>query len=148
IKSLELVSTDGAPLPGFTAGAHIDVELGNGEARSYSLLNDCTETHRYVIAVLRETESRGGSIHVHDRLAVGDTLPSSAPINSFALNEAGERHVLIAGGIGVTPLLAMARRLSARQADFTLHYCARSRAEAAFIDELETLLGPRLVAHF
>ena len=148
IKSIEVVAADGGALPAFTAGAHIDVTLGNGEERSYSLLNDATETQRYVIAVLREAESRGGSTYVHDELRVGDLLPSSVPIDNFQLNEAGERHILIAGGIGITPLLAMSRRLTARELDFTLHYCAKSRAEAAFIDEIETAIGPRLAAHF
>ncbi len=148
IKSLELVAATGEALPAFTAGAHIDVELGNGEARSYSLLNDCTETSRYVIAVLRETDSRGGSTWVHDHLRAGDTLVSSAPINNFPLNEAGERHILIAGGIGITPLMSMSRRLAAGAAAFTLHYCARSRDEAAFIDELAAELGARLMTHF
>ena len=148
IKSVELVAADGGPLPAFTAGAHIDVALGNGETRSYSLLNDATETQRYAIAVLRETDSRGGSTFVHDRLREGDVLESSAPANNFPLNEAGERHILIAGGIGITPLMSMSRRLMARGADFALHYCARSRAEAAFIDEIEATLGARLVAHF
>jgi ferredoxin-NADP reductase len=147
IKSVELVAADGGPLPPFTAGAHIDVALGNGETRSYSLLNDPTETRRYAIAVLRETDSRGGSTWVHDQLREGDVLESSEPANNFPLNEAGERHILIAGGIGITPLMAMSRRLAAQSGAFTLHYCARTRAEAAFIDELEAALGPRLVAH-
>jgi vanillate O-demethylase ferredoxin subunit len=148
IKSVELIAAEGGALPAFTAGAHVDVLLGNGEERSYSLLNDATETQRYVIAVLRETESRGGSTFVHDRLREGDVLTSSPPTNNFPLNEAGERHILIAGGIGITPLMAMSRRLAARDAAFTLHYCARSRAEAAFIDELERELAARLVTHF
>jgi ferredoxin-NADP reductase len=148
IKSIEFVAADGGALPAFTAGAHIDVTLGNGEERSYSLLNAPTEAHRYVVAVLRETDSRGGSTYMHNELRVGDVLPSSAPINNFPLNEAGERHILIAGGIGITPLLAMSRRLTARGLDFTLYYCAKTRAEAAFIDEIEAALGPRLLAHF
>jgi vanillate monooxygenase ferredoxin subunit len=148
IKSVELVAADGGGLPAFTPGAHIDVTLGNGETRSYSLLNDATETHRYVVAVLREIESRGGSTWMHDRLCEGDVLASTPPANNFPLNEAGERHILIAGGIGITPLIAMSRRLTARDAAFTLHYCARSRAEAAFIDEIEAMLGARLETHF
>jgi len=148
IKSVELVSAAGGPLPAFTAGAHIDLALGNGETRSYSLLNPPTETGRYAIAVLRETDSRGGSTFVHDQLREGDVLESSGPTNNFPLNEAGERHILIAGGIGITPLMSMSRRLAARGAEFTLHYCARSRVEAAFIDELEAALGSRLAAHF
>ena len=148
IRSVELAAADGGALPAFAAGAHIDVTLGNGEMRSYSLLNDPTETHRYVVAVLREADSRGGSTFVHDHLREGDTLASSPPINNFPINEAGERHILIAGGIGITPLMSMSRRLAARDAAFTLHYCARSRAEAAFIDEIEALLGARLASHF
>ncbi len=143
IKQIELVAGDGV-LPAFTAGAHIDVTLGNGLERSYSLLNDPTETHRYVIAVLREAESRGGSAWVHDRLREGDRLVSSPPINNFEINEAGENHILIAGGIGITPLKAMAHRLMARGAAFTLHYCARDRERAAYLDELTALLGDRL----
>src|SRR5689334_3720095 len=88
IKSVELVAADGGPLPPFTAGAHIDVALGNSETRSYSLLNDPTETRRYAIAVLRETDSRGGSTWVHDQLREGDVLESSEPANNFPLNEA------------------------------------------------------------
>jgi vanillate O-demethylase ferredoxin subunit len=148
IKSVELVAAGGGPLPAFTAGAHIDVALGNGETRSYSLLNPPTETERYAIAVLRETDSRGGSTFVHDELREGDVLESSDPTNNFSLNEAGERHILIAGGIGITPLMSMSRRLAARGAEFTLHYCAKSRAEAAFIDELEAAHGQQLVTHF
>ncbi len=148
IKSIELVAADGGALPAFTAGAHIDVTLGNGETRSYSLLNDATETHRYVVAVLREAQSRGGSTYVHDRLRAGDVLDASPPANNFPLNEAGERHILIAGGIGITPLMAMSRRLAGRGASFTLHYCAKSRAEAAFVDALEAEFGPRLKTHF
>jgi ferredoxin-NADP reductase len=146
IREIELVSTDGA-LPTFTAGAHIDVTLGNGIERSYSLLNDPAETHRYVVAVLREVESRGGSTFVHDRLREGDRLISTPPINNFKINEAGENHLLIAGGIGITPLKSMAHRLTACGANVTLHYCARDRERAAYLDALATLLGERLTVH-
>lgn len=143
IKEVELVAAEGA-LPAFTAGAHIDVTLGNGIERSYSLLNDPTETHRYVIAVLREVESRGGSTFVHDQLREGDRLASTAPVNNFPINEAGETHILIAGGIGITPLRSMCHRLLAQGANFTLHYCVRDRARAAYLDELTASLGERL----
>ena len=138
IREIELVAADGA-LPPFTAGAHIDVTLGNGVERSYSLLNDPTETHRYVIAVLREVESRGGSTFVHDQLREGDRLASIGADQQFPLNEAGETHLLIAGGIGITPLKSMTHRLKARGANFTLHYCARDRERAAYLDELTRL---------
>ena len=146
IREIELVAADGA-LPPFTAGAHIDVTLGNGEERSYSLLNDPVETHRYVLAVLREADSRGGSTFVHDHLREGDRLASTPPVNNFQINEAGENHILIAGGIGITPLKAMTHRLTARGANFTLHYCARDPERAAYLDALTTALGERLHLH-
>ncbi len=148
IRLAELVAHGSGDLPAFAAGAHVEVRLGNGEERSYSLLNDPAERHRYVLAVLREEGGRGGSTWVHEHLHEGDRLSVSAPINHFPLNEAGERHILIAGGIGVTPLKAMAHRLMTIGAEFTMHYCARGRDEAAFVDELGALLGHRLVTHY
>lgn len=147
VNEIELVAADGSPLPAFTAGAHLELTLGNGLERSYSLLNDPSETSRYVIAVLREADSKGGSAWLHEHLREGDELAASAPINHFPLNEAGTHHILIAGGIGVTPLIAMAHRLKALGADYQFHYCARSRADAAYVGELETLAGPRLRLH-
>ena len=144
IKRIELIAADGGALPAFTAGAHIDLELGNGEARSYSLLNDPAETGRYVIAVLREHEGRGGSAFVHDHLHEGDILASAPPANHFALSEEGEFHILIAGGIGVTPIASMAARLAALGKTYEIHYCARSREEAAFVDALQSAHGDRL----
>jgi vanillate O-demethylase ferredoxin subunit len=146
IRQIELMAEQGA-LPAFTAGAHIDVTLRDGLERSYSLLNDPIETHRYVIAVLREADSRGGSTFVHDHLRVDDRLVSTPPLNNFPLNEAGDTHVLIAGGIGVTPLKSMAHRLVVRGLNVTLHYCARDRERAAYLDDLTTLLGERLHLH-
>jgi vanillate O-demethylase ferredoxin subunit len=158
IRMVELVAAGGEglssqdlphqDLPPFAVGAHIDLTLGNGEQRSYSLLNDPRERHRYVLAVLRETNGRGGSAYVHEQLREGDRLVCSSPANNFPLNEAGERHILIAGGIGITPMMAMARHLVVTSAEFTLHYCARSRDEAAFVDELTALLGARLIVHY
>src|SRR5215475_10787710 len=147
IRQVELTNVEGGALPAFTAGAHIDLALGNGLERSFSLLNDPIETHRYVIAVLREADSRGGSVWVHDHLRQGERLTSSEPINNFPLNEAGEAHILIAGGIGITPLKAMAHRLIAQGANFTLHYCARDEERAAYLSELRALLGDRVHVH-
>ena len=144
ILRVELVAADGAALAPFTAGAHIDLELPNGEARSYSLLNDQGETHRYVIAVLREAQSKGASSWIHESLREGDALRSFAPSNNFPLSEAGEHSILIAGGIGVTPIMAMAARLAALGKAYALYYCARSRDEAAFADELEQRHGDKL----
>jgi vanillate O-demethylase ferredoxin subunit len=144
VRQIELTLAGGGALPPFTAGAHIDLALGNGLERSFSMLNDPAETHRYMLAVLRETDSRGGSVWVHDHLRQGDRLTASEPINNFSLNEAGETHILIAGGIGITPLKAMAHRLLARRANFALHYCARDEGRAAYADELRALLNDRL----
>ena len=135
IYSYELVPIDGAALPGFTAGAHIDVHLPNGLVRQYSLCNAPGETHRYLIAVLRDTASRGGSQSMHDDVDEGTLLTISAPKNHFPLVEA-ERSLLLAGGIGVTPILAMAETLAGERAPFELHYCVRAPERAAFLERM------------
>lgn len=136
IASLELVSENGQALPAFEAGAHVDVMLPGLPMRQYSLCNPPWETHRYVVAVLKEPESRGVSRHIHEKIAVGDTLLISAPKNHFALEPSAKRTLLLAGGIGVTPLLAMAESLAANGASFEMHYCARSRDRLAFTEIL------------
>ncbi len=137
ICSYELVSADGTPLPPFTAGAHIDVHVGDGIVRQYSLCNAPHETHRYLIGVLREPASRGGSSAMHDRIAEGAEFRVSMPRNHFGLADGRHHSVLFAGGIGITPLLAMAEHLHARDLPFTLHYSVRSAARAAFRQRLE-----------
>lgn len=117
IFSYELVRLDGAPLPQFEAGAHIDVHLAGSLVRQYSLCNAPGETHRYLIAVLRDAESRGGSQAMHEHIETGAVLQISEPKNHFPLVAAG-RTLLLAGGIGVTPILAMAEALAARGAAF------------------------------
>jgi vanillate O-demethylase ferredoxin subunit len=135
IAGFELARPDGAPLPAFSAGSHIDVQLPGGLTRQYSLCNDSLEQHRYRIAVLRDPASRGGSVAMHDAVHEGDVLLISPPRNHFPLHPAA-RSLLLAGGIGVTPLLCMAQRLAAIGADFTLHYCTRSPERTAFRDEI------------
>jgi len=136
IVSLELAPLEGHSLPPFSAGSHIDVEIRPGLVRQYSLCNDPTESHRYLIAVLRDPASRGGSIAVHDVLAEGQIIQISAPRNHFPLVQA-KRSLLFAGGIGVTPILCMAERLAQMGADFEMHYCARSSDRAAFIERVQ-----------
>lgn len=149
ICSLELVSADGAPLPAFAAGSHVDVQLPGGPTRQYSLCNDPAETHRYLIAVLRDARSRGGSAAVHERVKVGDTLVISAPKNHFALAHDASSHLLLAGGIGVTPLLCMAERLAHAGADFEMHYCTRSPARTAFRERIAAApFAARVAFHF
>ncbi|MDF3834349.1 PDR/VanB family oxidoreductase [Cupriavidus basilensis] len=135
IAVFELVAADGGSLPPFTAGAHIDVHLGNGLLRQYSLCNDPAETHRYQLGVLRDPASRGGSIAMH-ALAVGDMLEISAPKNHFPLQADAGHSVLLAGGIGVTPILAMAQSLAHAGASFEFHYCTHSAARTAFRERL------------
>lgn len=132
----EFVRPDGGTLPAFEAGAHVRVQVPGGPERCYSLCNDPAETHRYQIAVHRDPQSRGGSHGMHARVAVGDRLVVSTPANHFPLDEAAPHTLLIAGGIGITPLLAMAWRLHAIGASWSLHHAARSAAHCAFLDAL------------
>ena len=139
INSYELVALAGGDLFAFTAGSHIDLHLSNGMIRSYSLVNDPSERHRYVIAVNNDAASRGGSVLVHETLRAGDVITISHPRNNFALCESAGHSVLIAGGIGITPLLSMIRRLKALGRSWELIYAARTRLAAAFLDELNAL---------
>lgn len=135
IARFELVSADGAPLPAFTAGSHVDVLLGDGLTRQYSLCGHPADRSRYQLGVLLDPASRGGSRAMH-ALAEGATLAISVPRNHFELAADARHHLLLAGGIGVTPLLCMAEQLAADGADFTMHYCTRSPARTAFRSRL------------
>ncbi|MFT0171426.1 PDR/VanB family oxidoreductase [Paraburkholderia mimosarum] len=137
INSYELTSPTGKQLPPFDAGAHIDIHLKNGIIRQYSLCNCPAERHRYVIAVLKDENGRGGSRAVHEGLSAGDVVTISKPRNHFPLTLEARKAILIAGGIGVTPLKAMAHELEERGIDFEMHYCARSAEAAAFGPELD-----------
>jgi len=128
----ELVSASGGELPPFTAGAHVDVHIPGGLIRQYSLCNSPAERHRYVIGVLREVKGRGGSVALHDRVKAGDPLYVSSPRNHFPLASGARRSILLAGGIGITPILSMVEQLHADGSDFRLHYCTRTLERAAF----------------
>jgi vanillate O-demethylase ferredoxin subunit len=148
IASFELARVDNAPLPAFSAGSHVDVQVPGGLTRQYSLCNDSGEQHRYRIAVLRDPASRGGSVAMHDAVHEGDILHISEPRNHFPLHHAG-RSLLFAGGIGVTPLLCMAQRLATIGADFALHYCTRSPERTAFAEEIKaSVFAGRVQFHF
>lgn len=139
IHSFELRAPDLERLPAFTAGAHIDVHLPGGLVRQYSLCNDPGESHRYTIGVLKDLKGRGGSVRVHETLKVGDTVKVSRPRNQFELQAGQTSALLIAGGIGITPLKSMAHSLLKAGTPFELHYCARSSEVAAFTEELVEL---------
>jgi len=149
INGYELVDPNGRDLPRFAAGAHVGVRLGasgsQGVWRDYSLWNDPAERRRYCIAVLREGE---GSRHLHDELRVGDIVETSLPRNHFPLSDTAERYLLLAGGIGITPIMAMVAELKRRRAEFRLYYCTRSPERTAFRDELDLLAAQgRVVFH-
>lgn len=138
IISLRLVSDDShVPLPSFAAGAHIDLHLRDGLTRKYSLCNAPTARGFYEIAVKREAASRGGSAHVHDTVRVGDVLRVGGPLNYFPLAADDSPSVLLAAGIGITPLLAMMHELTRAERPFALHYFIRSAESAAYVETVE-----------
>ncbi|MFG2579522.1 PDR/VanB family oxidoreductase [Streptomyces malaysiensis] len=144
VRLLELRSPDGAELPAWSAGAHIDLLLDNGLVRQYSLCGDPADRGRWQVAVLREPESRGGSAHVHDKLAAGDPIRARGPRNHFEL-EPATAYVFVAGGIGITPILPMLAAADAAGADWRLHYGGRTRGSMAFVDDLVARHGDRVV---
>lgn len=137
---------DGAVLPKAEPGAHIDLHLPNGMMRQYSLCTADGDPRAYVVGVKRDRASRGGSRYIHEYLQVGEILKIGGPRNNFPLKEDAGHSVLIAGGIGVTPIWCMAQRLVKLGRSFELHYACRTRSEAAFLEELEAL--PQAKLHF
>jgi ferredoxin-NADP reductase len=137
--AVELRPIDGLALPPFTAGAHIDLALPNGLRRSYSLCNPQSERHRYIIGVKKAADSRGGSRFIHEQMRVGATLEIGEPVNNFVLEENAPHVVLIAGGIGITPIWGMIQRLAALDRSFEVHCASRTRGDAAFLDDLTGL---------
>jgi vanillate O-demethylase ferredoxin subunit len=136
VMQLELVDAGGAQLPPFEPGAHLALQLPGGMVRHYSLVNDCAERHRYVVAVGRVREGRGGSNHVHSALREGMVLPSDPPANNFRLDPSASSYLFVAGGIGITPILCMLRWCQAHRKPWRLVYAARSRQRMAFYEEL------------
>ena len=135
VVALTLRHPGGDPLPEWTPGAHIDVELGPDLVRQYSLCGDPADRTCWRVAVLREQGGRGGSAFVHDTLTTGDKVGVSAPRNNFALVDA-DSYLFVAGGIGITPLLPMIAGVDRRGMDWQLTYGGRTRSSMAFLDEL------------
>jgi phthalate 4,5-dioxygenase reductase subunit len=136
IHLLELRPAGSGPLPAWTAGAHVTVRSPNGSQRKYSLCNDPAERDRYVIAVKRDPGGRGGSVDLVDNTHVGDVVEVTAPHNAFELAPKAQSFILIAGGIGITPILSMARALNADGRRYRLYYLTRSPGHTAFAEEL------------
>jgi len=148
IAVFELSNRAAQALPEFTAGSHIDVHLDNGIIRQYSLCNKPDQQNSYRIGVLNDPNSRGGSVAIHDSYVVGKLLNISAPRNLFPLNENAGKTILAGGGIGITPLIAMAYELQKQSKDFELHYCTRSQGAGAFSEELISSFGERVHFHY
>lgn len=143
VLGLVLEDPHGRDLPRWTPGAHIDLVVGEYE-RKYSLCGDPQDRRRLQVAVRLEELSRGGSAHIHKAVRAGDILRVRGPKNHFRLDEGAERYVLIAGGIGITPIIAMADRLKRLGKGYAIHYAGRDRATMAFLDRLERDHGARL----
>jgi len=148
VMTLELRAPNRASLPPFEPGAHLDLHLPNGLVRQYSLTNDWRERDRYVIGVGRAADSRGGSEYVHGHIRTGTQLKISAPRNNFPLDVDADRHLFIAGGIGVTPIMAMLRWCVAQGKPWRIIYAARSRQRAAFYEEICGAAGSAAQFHF
>jgi phthalate 4,5-dioxygenase reductase subunit len=136
IHMLEFRDADGQLLPEFSAGAHIAIQAPNGLLRKYSLCNDPAERDRYLVAVKREANGRGGSTNLIDNVKAGDNLMVTAPVNDFELPPRAQDFLFIAGGIGITPIMAMIREVQRQGKRFRLFYCTRSPESTAFLDEL------------
>lgn len=149
VISLLLVDPCGAELPDYAAGAHIDVHLPNGLIRQFSLCGPPTDKHSYLFGILKEAPGTGGSKFIHEKIQVGDLLEISEPKNLFKLNSHAERHLLIGGGIGITPILSMSYVLEQQKAEYILHYCSRSPEKTAFREELvDVVQHGQLCFHF
>ncbi|MBF5007321.1 PDR/VanB family oxidoreductase [Diaphorobacter caeni] len=137
ILSYELVDPANRALPRFEAGAHIDVKIPGGLSRRYSLCNSPTDVDCYRIAVLNAPGGRGGSKAMHEKVHAGDWIEVSEPHNFFAIQSGARHSVLLAGGIGITPILAMMETLAARGESFEMHYCTRDEDRTAFRRRLD-----------
>ena len=150
IHLFEMKKRDGAELPGFTAGSHINLRVPNGLVRKYSLCSDPANRDSYAVAIKREDNGRGGSIYLIDHTKVGDEWMISAPDNAFALPQRGDNFIFIAGGIGITPFIAMIHALKHDPAKkFKLYYCSRTPEMTAFREELSAPeLKGKVVIHY
>lgn len=150
LREIRLAAADGAPLPVYSAGSHVVVSLplpGRVQHNPYSLLGDPEDRAVWRIAVRRQEASRGGSVWLHEQLQPGMTLTVSQPMNLFPLVRTARHHLLVAGGIGITPILSQARALARLGASFEVHYAYRSDDVAVYRDELDALAPGRVVAH-
>lgn len=151
IKRFRLERTDGSPMPAFSAGSHAVVIMRNGRQirrNPYSLMGSPFDTSSYQISVLKTEDSRGGSAYMHEAVKVGTVLEISQPLNLFPIERTGRKHILISGGIGITPLISMVESLNKEEALFELHYAMRSKTSGAFWKDLKNRFGHRIHTYF
>jgi vanillate O-demethylase ferredoxin subunit len=148
VAIFELTSSSSQPLPSFVAGAHIDVHIDSETVRQYSLCNNPSDTSTYRIGVLNDPNSRGGSVKIHQDFTEGKALKVSSPRNHFPLEDSAKRTILAGGGIGITPMIAMAYELQNQGKDFEIHYCTRTKGAGAFTDELEQSFPGKISFHY
>ena len=147
IKRFHFERADGEPLPAFSGGAHIVIEMQDGDVRRrtpYSLSGSPFDTRDYRVSIRRDDAGRGGSLYMHREVRPGQPMRISHPSNLFSLDKRAPKHLMLAGGIGVTPFMAQTAQLARTGGHCELHYGVRRRAIGAYVDELEARLGPRL----
>ncbi len=148
VRLLTLVASDGGALPGYEPGAHIDIFLPDGGARQYSLIDPAGDGMAYRIAIARDENGRGGSIHLHDRVQPGDLIEAGLPRCHFPLHKEAPFTLFFAGGIGITPIWCMAQVLEREGRPWRLHFGARTRAHATLLDDIAALAGDRLRCYY
>jgi ferredoxin-NADP reductase len=150
IKHFTFVREDGQAFPVFSGGSHVVVSMninGRIQRNAYSLMGNPEETEAYHISVRRQEKSRGGSVHMHDALKVGDSLQITFPVNLFALEKRARKHLLIAGGIGITPFMSQIADLERNKANYELHYAYRAPEHGAFSKEIKANIGSKLITY-
>lgn len=148
IRRFRFERVDGQPMPVFSGGAHVVVSMNDGgllRRNPYSLMSSPADTSGYEISVLRVPQSRGGSHFLHDKVREGDVLTVSQPVNLFPVDRRGRKHIFIAGGIGITPFMAMMDQMAAENAAFELHYAMRSKIHGAYGEALQARYGSQRV---
>lgn len=150
IKHFTFVREDGQPFPVFSGGSHVVVSMninGRVHRNAYSLMGQPEDTSAYHISVRRQEKSRGGSVHMHDAIKVGDALQITFPVNLFALEKRARKHLLIAGGIGITPFMSQVEDLERNKANYELHYAYRAPEHGAFSKQLKEKIANKLVTY-
>lgn len=148
VKRFRLERVDGAPMPIFSGGSHVVVAMRDGDIlrrNTYSLMSSPSDTSAYELSILRVENSRGGSAFLHEKLKPGDTLVISQPLNLFPMDVRGKKHLFMAGGIGITPFMAMMDQLTREDRPFELHYAVRNRKHGAYWKELQQRYGAHRV---